>query len=79
MGIKVFTVEPSGARTDWTGSSAAKSVPQIKDYNKFKDMVAGVDAGVTNSPGDPALIAQAIIDGVESNNIPKHLPLGEFA
>lgn len=79
LGIKVFTVEPSGARTDWSGSSSEKEVPKIKDYNQFKDMVAGVSGGVTDAPGDPALIAKAIIDGVESDDVPKHLPLGQFA
>ncbi|KRM83014.1 short-chain dehydrogenase oxidoreductase [Limosilactobacillus coleohominis DSM 14060] len=32
-----------------------------------------------NWSGDPQLIAQAIIDAVNSNQVPHHLPLGEFA
>lgn len=42
-------------------------------------MLAGISDGVTSAPGDPALIAKAIITSVESSDIPKHLPLGEFA
>lgn len=79
LGIKVFTVEPSGARTDWSGSSSEKEVPTINDYDQFKDMVANVDASVTDAPGDPKLIAKAIIDGAESDDVPEHLPLGQFA
>lgn len=79
LGIKVFTVEPSGARTDWSGSSSEKEVPAISDYSQFKDMVAHVDASVTDAPGDPKLIAKAIINGVHSDDVPEHLPLGQFA
>jgi hypothetical protein len=42
-------------------------------------MVSTTDQGVTNSPGDPKLIAAAIVNAVNSDDIPKHLPLGEFA
>ncbi|MGM9906117.1 SDR family NAD(P)-dependent oxidoreductase [Lactobacillus sp.] len=79
LGIKVLTVEPSGARTNWAGSSSEKKVPEIADYAKFKNMVATTDQAVDNAPGDPALIAQAIIDAVNSDEMPDHLPLGEFA
>lgn len=79
LGIKVFTVEPSGARTGWSGSSSQKEVPAINDYAQFKDMVSNVSDSVTGAPGDPELIAKAIIDGVESDQVPKHLPLGKFA
>ncbi|GHV98288.1 short-chain dehydrogenase/reductase [Lactobacillus nasalidis] len=79
LGIKVLTVEPSGARTNWAGSSSEKKVPEIADYAKFKNMVATTDQAVDNAPGDPALIAQAIIDAVNSDKMPDHLPLGEFA
>lgn len=79
LGIHVLNVEPSGARTNWTGSSSKKVVPTIADYSKYKEMVSTTDQGVTNSPGDPKLIAKAIIDAVNSDDVPKHLPLGEFA
>lgn len=79
FGINVLNVEPSGARTNWTGSSSKKVVPKIADYNKYVEMVSTTDAGVTNSPGDPNLIADAIINAVNSPSVPHHLPLGEFA
>ncbi|MGI6024381.1 MAG: SDR family NAD(P)-dependent oxidoreductase [Pediococcus parvulus] len=80
LGIKVFTVEPSGARTNWSGSSSKKVVPTIGDYAKFKESVETTDQSVTDAPGDPAMIAKIIFDQVSAGkDLPKHLPLGEFA
>lgn len=79
LGIKVLAVEPSGARTNWSGASSQKQVPKIADYAGYQQMVETMDEGVTKSPGDPKLIAKAIIDAVESPDTPAHLPLGEFA
>ena len=79
LGIRVLAVEPSGARTNWSGKSSAKVVPQIADYAQFKGMVETTDSGVTDAPGDPKLIAQAIINVVNSNQTLNHLPLGQFA
>lgn len=80
LGIKVLTIEPSGARTNWAGSSSEKTLPTIADYDRFKNMVATTDQAVDHAPGDPDLIAQAIIDAVAAGDqMPEHLPLGEFA
>ncbi len=79
LGIRVLTVEPSGARTNWSGPSSEKNSPQIKDYAKFKKMIDNTSKAVVDSPGDPKLIANAIINAVNSQNVPSHLPLGEFA
>lgn len=79
LGIRVLTVEPSGARTNWSGSSSEKNSPQIKDYAKFKKMIDNTSKAVVDSPGDPKLIANAIINAVNNQNMPSHLPLGEFA
>lgn len=79
LGIKVINVEPSGARTNWSGSSSKKVIPKIADYHKYAEMVSTTEQGVTNSPGDPKLIAAAIIKAVNSPTPPHHLPLGDFA
>lgn len=79
LGIRVLAVEPSGARTNWSGKSSAKVVPQIADYSRFKEMVETTPDGVHHAPGDPQLIAQAIIDAVDSDQPLDHLPLGQFA
>ncbi len=79
LGIKVMAVEPSGARTQWSGRSSQKVVPAIKDYAAFSDSVANVSDSVTQAPGDPKRIAQVIFDQANVSEIPAHLPLGDFA
>lgn len=80
LGIQVMTVEPSGARTNWSGRSSQKVAPKIADYQKYSDSISSVSDSVTGAPGDPKLIAKVIFDQVsQSKQLPKHLPLGEFA
>lgn len=80
LGIQVMTVEPSGARTNWSGRSSQKVTPKIADYQKYSDSISSVSDSVTGAPGDPKLIAKVIFDQVSQNKqLPKHLPLGEFA
>ena len=79
LGIRVLTVEPSGARTQWAGSAPGKLVPQIAHYAAFKETAATAGNFVTQSPGNPAKIARAIIEVVTSGDFPDHLPLGQFA
>ncbi|MCH4008187.1 SDR family oxidoreductase [Companilactobacillus sp.] len=80
LGIQVMNVEPSGARTEWSGRSSMKSIPKIADYLQFSDSVSSVSDSVHDAPGDPKLIAKVIFDQVTTKkNLPKHLPLGEFA
>lgn len=80
FGIQVMTVEPSGARTDWAGRSSVKTIAHIPDYQAFNASITGVDASVTDAPGNPHKIAQAIYQQVtQADPLPHHLPLGEFA
>lgn len=80
LGIKVFVVEPSGARTNWSGKSSQKVIPRLLDYQNFKEMVEHTADGVTESAGDPKLIAKVIVELINSNeDLPSHLPLGNFA
>ncbi len=80
LGIQVMNVEPSGARTDWSGRSSKKVEPTIKDYAKFSNDIESVPDSVTSAPGDPQKIAQVIYNQVTNEKIlPKHLPLGQFA
>lgn len=80
LGIQVMNVEPSGARTDWSGRSSNKVAPKISDYQQFGDSISHVSDSVTNAPGDPQKIAEVIYNQVTSNeDIPNHLPLGQFA
>ena len=42
LGIQVMNVEPSGARTNWSGRSSKKVKPTINDYQKFSDDINSV-------------------------------------
>lgn len=80
LGIQVMNVEPSGARTNWSGRSSKKVKPTINDYQKFSDDINSVPDSVTSAPGDPQKIAQVIYNQViNGKELPKHLPLGQFA
>lgn len=79
LGIKVLTVEPSGARTNWAGSSSEKTAAKIADYQQFEQSIEETPDQVTAAPGNPDLIAQAIIDVVNGDENINHLPLGQFA
>ncbi len=79
LGLKVMTVEPSGFRTEWAGSSNETSTP-IADY----DQTAGAarrayHASVGNQAGDPRRAAAAIFKAVTADRPPHHLLLGNEA
>ncbi|MDN7033730.1 SDR family oxidoreductase [Lactiplantibacillus plantarum] len=79
LGIQIMTVEPSGARTQWSGRSSQKMVPTIADYAAFSDAITTVSDSVTQAPGNPHRIAQVMFDQANLAEVPAHLPLGEFA
>lgn len=80
LGIRLMAVEPSGARTNWSGRSSKKMVPKHKDYQKFAASIDNVADSVTSAPGNPQKIAQVIYNQVMSGEtLPQHLPLGQFA
>nr|WP_245954265.1 SDR family NAD(P)-dependent oxidoreductase [Companilactobacillus formosensis] len=49
LGIQVMNVEPSGARTNWSGRSSKKVKPTISDYQKFSDDISSVPDSVTSA------------------------------
>lgn len=72
--------EPSGARTNWAGTSGKHIVPALADYQAFKANVVGAKNGAGHEPGNPVKIAQLILDSVLNEaQVPLHLPLGAFA
>jgi hypothetical protein len=82
LGIDVLLVEPSGFATNWAGASANETGPDhaIEDY----EATAGenrrqfrLNAG--KEAGDPERAAAAILDVVDSGDLPDRLPLGNFA
>lgn len=79
-GIKVMLVEPSGFRTDWAGRSSEKVLPEIKDYEQFKQFIVANTEGAHHEAGDPEAAAKIIFDQVtnHSDDLPLRLPLGKF-
>ncbi|QHC71422.1 oxidoreductase [Rathayibacter sp. VKM Ac-2801] len=77
LGIRAFSVEPGGFRTDFAGRSLTQSATPIADYadtagrrRKENDTAHGTQKG------DPARAADALIRVVESETTPSLLLLG---
>ena len=80
LGIRAFSVEPGGFRTDFTGRSLKQSTVAIDDYastagqrRKENDHSHGTQ------PGDPAKAALAIFAALEAAESPELLVLGTDA
>ncbi|MCG5439658.1 oxidoreductase [Micromonospora foliorum] len=77
LGIKVTIVEPGGIRTGWAGGAAVASGSIQADYEQIVGQWRAMFADYAgNEPGDPARMAQAIIDVTLSEEPPRRLLLG---
>lgn len=76
--IGVTIVEPGGARTKFRYGSAkiAKLMPEYESCHGFLNML---DASKGLAPGDPAKMAQRIIESVDKNPAPMRMVLGSQA
>lgn len=76
--IGVSIVEPGGARTEFRYGSAkvANLMPEYESCHGFLNML---DASKGLAPGDPAKMAQRIIESVEVNPVPLRMVLGSQA
>ncbi|MFC5751413.1 oxidoreductase [Actinomadura rugatobispora] len=79
FGIKVTVAEPGGMRTEWAGSSM--STPPISDPYKpvIEPTVERMREANGTQPGDPARVAQVLLDIVEVPDPPVRLLLGADA
>ncbi len=79
FGIKVTIVEPGSMRTQWAGSSM--TIPAISEA--YKPVIEPVAARLRNmnghQPGDPARIAQVLLDIAASPAPPLRLLMGSDA
>ena len=79
INVRVTIVEPGNFRTNWAGASMARANP-IPDYapaiDAYREQFAAIDG---KQEGDPARLAQAIIQIVERPEPPMRLVLGEDA
>jgi NAD(P)-dependent dehydrogenase (short-subunit alcohol dehydrogenase family) len=78
LGIKVTVLEPGGMQTDWAGSSM--QVPPISEpYRKTVGAMAVMHDGDNIMLGDPAKVAQVILDVAAMDEPPLRLILGSEA
>ncbi|WP_037855685.1 SDR family NAD(P)-dependent oxidoreductase [Streptomyces sp. NRRL S-340] len=79
LGVKVTVAEPGAMRTDWAGSSMA--TPPVSDPYKpvVEPAIARQRASDGKQSGDPARVAQVLLDIVEAEEPPLHLLLGKDA
>jgi NAD(P)-dependent dehydrogenase (short-subunit alcohol dehydrogenase family) len=78
LGIKVTVLKPGGMRTDWAGSSM--SVPPISEpYQQTVGAMATMHDGAATQSGDPAKVAQVVLQVADLNEPPLRLLLGSDA
>jgi NAD(P)-dependent dehydrogenase (short-subunit alcohol dehydrogenase family) len=78
LGIKVTVLEPGGMQTDWAGSSM--SVPPISEpYRETVGAMAAMHNAETLALGDPAKVAQVVLDIAAMAEPPLRLILGSEA
>ena len=78
FGIGMTIVEPGGARTEFRYGSAkvAKLMPEYESCHGFLNML---DPSKGLAPGDPAKMAERIIESVDVNPAPLRMVLGSQA
>ena len=80
LGIQVINLEPGGMRTDYAGRSAIKTARQLADYDGLaRDAERTMAAHNGHEPGDPAKIAQVVLDMADHPTPPLQLLLGKDA
>jgi NAD(P)-dependent dehydrogenase (short-subunit alcohol dehydrogenase family) len=81
LGIRIVSLEPGGMRTDWaeTAGNAATSAV-LPDYAETVGAtLARIRAYAGGEVGDPARIAQVILELAKRDDVPAHLVLGTDA
>jgi NAD(P)-dependent dehydrogenase (short-subunit alcohol dehydrogenase family) len=80
LGIKVTVLEPGGMQTDWAGSSM-RVVPISEPYQQTVGAMARLhdEIGSGSALGDPAKVAQVVLDVAAMDEPPLRLILGSEA
>lgn len=80
FGVKAVSVEPGGMRTDWASAASAGAGPLLPEYQStVGERLDLHKAYAGNEVGDPARIAQVIVDLTRRDHLPAHLILGSDA
>lgn len=80
LGIAVTIVEPGPFRTEFLGRSIAAARQQMPDYAETAGRIRSYrESNNGQQVGDPAKAAAVILQAVDAERPPLHLPLGERA
>ncbi|MBC2802791.1 oxidoreductase [Rhizobium ruizarguesonis] len=80
FGVHVTTLCPGSFRTDWAGRSMVRTERSIADYDALFDPIREARQAVSGKQrGDPAKLAAAVLELIESDNPPPQLLLGSDA
>lgn len=79
LDIGVTIVEPGGARTGFRSGGSQVGTPLAAYDGTPASFPRGIKTSTHPSPGDPAKMAQVMIDSVEQNPAPLRLTLGSDA
>lgn len=80
FGVRLISVEPGGMRTDWGEIARGNAPALLPDYEPSVGAVLALLKNyVGHEIGDPAKIAQIILDLAERDTLPAHLLLGSDA
>jgi NAD(P)-dependent dehydrogenase (short-subunit alcohol dehydrogenase family) len=78
LGIKVTVLEPGGMRTDWAGSSMTVA-PISAPYEPTVGAMVGLRSSGSFAAGDPAKVAQVVLQIASMDEPPLRLLLGSDA
>jgi len=76
FGIRVTLIEPGGFSTDWGGSSAKHAQP-LAAYDGVRAEWARFRAARSQTPGDPAASARAVLKIVDADEPPLRVFFGD--
>ena len=80
LGIKVSNIAPGGLRTDYAGRSLTRTADRIEDYDATAhESFRILTAGAGKERGDPARVAEVILQVTGMEAPPLHLLLGPDA
>lgn len=80
FGVKVISVEPGGMRTSWGFTAGGDAPAVLPDYEPSVGKILGfMKAYAGQEVGDPAKIADVIVDLAARVTLPPHLILGSDA
>ena len=80
FGIRVIIVEPGPFRTEFLGRSMAVAKRQIEDYAATGGGARAYrESNDGRQPGDPAKAVAVMMQAIDAENPPLHLPLGPRA